>query len=49
MKSIARVVHLPSVVQSEFYEATRILFERKEKKKSFFFLTIESPLCLSSP
>ncbi len=30
MKSITRVVHLPSVVQSEFYEATRILFERKE-------------------
>ncbi len=26
MKSIARVVHLPSVVQSELYEATRILF-----------------------
>ncbi len=30
MKSITRVVRLPSVVQSEFYEATRILFERKE-------------------
>ncbi len=26
MKSIARMVHLPSVVQSEFYDATRILF-----------------------
>ncbi len=30
MKSIARVIHLPSVVQSEFYEATRILFVCKE-------------------
>ncbi len=32
MKSIAREVHLPAVVQSEFYEATRILFVHKEKK-----------------
>ncbi len=29
MKSIARVVHLPSVVQSEFYEAPTL--QRKEK------------------
>ncbi len=26
MKSIVKIVHLPSVVQSEFYEATTILF-----------------------
>ncbi len=26
MKSIVKIVHLPSVVQSEFYEATRICF-----------------------
>ncbi len=38
-KSIARVVHLPSVVQSEFYEATRILFVRKENKSYNFFST----------
>ncbi len=31
MKSTARVVDLPSVVLSKFYEATRILFVRKEK------------------
>ncbi len=40
MKSIARVVHLPSVVQSEFYEATRILFVCKENKNNNFFSTI---------
>ncbi len=34
MKSIIRVVHLPSVVQSEFYEATRILFVCKENKNN---------------
>ncbi len=37
MKNIARVVHLPSVVQSDFYEATRILFVRKENKNNYFF------------
>ncbi len=38
MKSIARVVHLPSVVQSEFSEATRTLFVCKENKnKDFVF------------
>ncbi len=36
MKSIARVVHLPSVVQYELYEAMRILFVRKENKNNFF-------------
>ncbi len=35
MKIIARILHLPSVVQSEFYEATRIHFVHKEKN---FFL-----------
>ncbi len=40
MKSIARVVHQPSVVQSEFYEATRILFVCKENKNNNFFSTI---------
>ncbi len=37
MKSIAREVHLPSVVQSEFYEATIILFVCKENKNNDFF------------
>ncbi len=32
MKSITRAVHLSSVVQSEFYGATRILFVHKENK-----------------
>ncbi len=32
MKSIVKIVHLPSVVQSELYEVTRILFVRKENK-----------------
>ncbi len=35
MKDIVRIVHLPPVVKSEFYEATRILFVCKEKKKDF--------------
>ncbi len=30
MKSIVRIVHLLSVVQSEFYDMTRILFVHKE-------------------
>ncbi len=46
MKSIVRIVHLPSVVQSEFYEATRILFVCKENKNNFFS-TIRR-LCLSA-
>ncbi len=40
MKSIASEIHLPSVVQSEFYEATRILFVCKENKNKDFFSTI---------
>ncbi len=45
MKNIAREVHLPSVVQSEFYEATRIHFVRKENKNNdnFFQQFISSP------
>ncbi len=46
MKSSAKVVHLSSVVQSEFYEATRILFVRKENKHDFFINS--SPLCQRS-
>ncbi len=34
MKHIVRVVHLPSVVQSEFYNVTRTLFVRKENKNN---------------
>ncbi len=37
MKSIVRIVHLPSVVQSEFNEATRTLFLRKENKTTILF------------
>ncbi len=44
MKSIVRVVHLPSVVESEFYNATRILFVCKENKNNYFF----SKMCLLS-
>ncbi len=36
MKDIVKIVHLPSVVQSEFYEATRILFVHKENKHNDF-------------
>ncbi len=36
MKDIVKIVHLPSVVQSECYEATRILFVRKENKNNNF-------------
>ncbi len=36
MKDIVRIVHLSSVVQSEFNEATRILFVRKENKNNDF-------------
>ncbi len=48
MKSIIRIVHLPSVVQSEFYEATRTLFVHKDNKNNDFFFINPSPLCLSS-
>ncbi len=37
MKSIVRIVHPPSVVQSEFNEATRKLFLRKENKTMSLF------------
>ncbi len=37
MKGIVKIVHLPSVVQSEFYEATRKLFVHKKKKKKTLF------------
>ncbi len=40
MKDIVKMVHLPSVVQSECYEATRILFVRKENKNYDFYSTI---------
>ncbi len=43
MKSIIRIVHLPSVVQSEFNEATRTLFLRKENKTTNLFNNL-SPL-----
>ncbi len=36
MKGIVKIVHLPSVVQSECYEATRILFVCKEIKNYDF-------------
>ncbi len=34
MKDIVKIVHLPSVVQSDCYEAKRILFVRKENKNN---------------
>ncbi len=37
MKDIIKIVHLPSVVQSEFYEATRILFVCKENENNDLF------------
>ncbi len=40
MKSIVRIVYLPSVVQSEVYEATRILLVRKENKNNDIYSTI---------
>ncbi len=46
MKSIIRVVHLPSVVESEFYNATRILFVCKENKNNYFFQKCVSSLSL---
>ncbi len=36
MKDIVKIVHLPSVVQSDFNEATRTLFLRKENKNNNF-------------
>ncbi len=46
MKDIVKIVHLPSVVQSEFYEAMRIVFVRKENKNNNFiqqFVSSVSP------
>ncbi len=40
MKSIARVVHLPSVVQPEFDEWRENFFVRKDNKNNDFFSTI---------
>ncbi len=37
MKRIIRIVHLPSVVQSEFNEETRTVFMRKENKTTILF------------
>ncbi len=42
MKDIVKIVHLPSVVQSEFYEATKILFVCKKNK----IIIIYSIICL---
>ncbi len=36
MKDIVKIVHLPSVVQSECYEALRIIFVRKENNNYDF-------------
>ncbi len=47
MKSIARILHLPSVVQSDCYAATRILFVWKKNKNNDFIQhlgTVTSPL-----
>ncbi len=49
MKGIAREVHLTSVVQSELYEATRILFVRKENKCTTFFSFSTNHLLSVSP
>ncbi len=40
MKTIIKIVHLPSVVQSEFYEVTRILFVRQENKNNDIYSAI---------
>jgi len=40
MKDIVKIVHLPSVVQSEFNEATRTLFMCKEHKNNNFIQQI---------
>ncbi len=39
IKNILKIVHLPSVVQSEFYEATRILFVHKVNKNNDIYST----------
>ncbi len=51
MKSIIRIVHLPPVVQSEFNETTRILFEEDTdgdellKKVIFIFFAYKKYCC----
>ncbi len=44
MKSIVRIVHLLSVVQSEFNEVIKTLFLRKEKKEKTILFNNLSPL-----
>ncbi len=46
MKSIVRIVHLPSVVQSEFYDVMTILFVRNENKNNEKIISSLS-LCVS--
>uniref|UniRef100_A0A673G162 ADP-ribosylation factor GTPase-activating protein 2 n=1 Tax=Sinocyclocheilus rhinocerous TaxID=307959 RepID=A0A673G162_9TELE len=48
MKDIVRIVHLPSVVQSEFYEVTRIFFLYVKKTKIMTLFNNSSSLCLSA-
>ncbi len=40
MKDIEKIVHLPSVVQSEFHEAMRMLFVCKENKNNLLCISI---------
>ncbi len=47
VKDIVRIVHLPSVVQSEWYEAARTLFLRKENKNNNFIQQLVSSTSLS--
>ncbi len=45
-KEIIKIVHVTSVVQPVFYEATRILFVRKKKQNNEYiqqFISSESP------
>ncbi len=51
MKNIARILHLPSVVQFKCYEVTRIPFVRKEIKIFFFqqFVSSRSLLVTVAP
>ncbi len=48
MKSIARILHLPSVVQSKFYDATRILFVIDNTNLLFIFILFFSTIRLLS-
>ncbi len=41
MKNLVKIIHLPSVVLSEYYEATIIIFVRKENKNNDY-----STICL---